>query len=322
VKTVAFQSALGPAMNQLLVIRRSLGYSDRTLPSYFASFDRYLVAHVGVGTWLTRATAEAWVASDPNLAPASRSYRLSTLRILARYLIQQHPETYVPGPAPGLTSRFRPHIYTPAEIQSLLKEASLLKPMDSLRPRTFVTLIGLLYCTGLRVSEALGLRLADVDVNEGLLIVRNAKFHKTRAVPLQSNAKEAVAAYVDARRQYRHRTDSDAPFLVNEWHRPCSYGTVVATFLAISRRVGIRGAPCQRGPRLHDLRHTFAVHRLLSWYRDGGDVQARLPLLSTYMGHVCLVSTQVYLNITSELLHEAAQRFQPPTLARTAGGPS
>lgn len=105
----------------------------------------------------------------------------------------------MPGPAPGLTSHFRPHIYTHAEIQSLLKEASLLKPVGSLRPRTFVTLIGLLYCTGLRVSEALGLRLADVDVNEGLLTVRNAKFHKTRAVPLQSNVKEAVAAYVDAR---------------------------------------------------------------------------------------------------------------------------
>ena len=201
-KTVVFQSALGPAMDQLLIMRRSLGYCDRTLPTYFASFDRYLVSHVGHSAWLTRATAEAWASSKPNLKPAPRSHRLSSLRILARYLVGQHPETYVPGPGPGLTSHFRPHIYTPAEIQSLLKEASLLKPVGSLRPRTFVTLIGLLYCTGLRVSEALGLRLADVDVDEGLLIVRNAKFHKTRAVPLQSNAKEAVAAYVKGTRTF------------------------------------------------------------------------------------------------------------------------
>ena len=320
--TPVFRSALGPAMIQLLAMRQSLGYADRTLPSYFASFDRYLVGYGGADAWLTRATAEAWVSSDSWLTPAARAYRFSTLRVLARYLIQQHPETYVPGPAPGLNSRFRPHIYTPAEIQALLKEASLLTPAGSLRSRTFVTLIGLLYCAGLRVSEALSLRLADVDLDEGLLIIRNAKFHKTRAIPLQPNAREALTAYFDARRRYRHRMDSDAPFLVNEWRRPCSYGTVVATFLAVARQAGIRGAPCQRGPRLHDLRHTFAVHRLLSWYRDGGDVQARLPLLSTYMGHVCLVSTQVYLNITGELLHEAAKRFQPPTLPGTPGGAS
>jgi integrase/recombinase XerD len=309
-KTPAFQSALGPAMNQLLAVRRSLGYADRTLPSYFASFDRYLLGHGHI--WLTRASAEAWVSSDSKLSLPGRSHRLSALRVLARHLVQQHPETYVPGPAPGLASRFRPHIYSSTEIQALLKEASLLTPVGSLRPHTFVTLIGLLYCAGLRVSEALGLRLADVDLDEGLLIIRSAKFHKTRAVPLESKAKDALAAYFDARRRHHHRTDSDAPFFVNEWHRPCSYGTVIATFLAIARRAGIRGAPCQRGPRLHDIRHTFAVHRLLNWYRDGGDVQARLPLLSTYMGHVCLVSTQVYLNITGELLHEAAQRFQPP----------
>ena len=321
-KAPVFQSALGPAMNQLLAVRKSLGYADRTLPSHFASFDRYLMAHGGADAWLTRATAEAWVGSDPTLKPAARSHRFSMLRVLGRYLIQQHPETYVPGPAPGLTSRFRPHIYTSAEIQGLIREASLLTPTGSLRPRTFVTLIGLLYCTGLRVSEALSLRLADVDLDAGLLTIRNGKFHKTRAVPLQPNAREALVAYVDARRRCRHRTDSDAPFLVNEWRRPCSYGTVIATFLGIARRAGIRGAPCQPGPRLHDLRHTFAVHRLLSWYRDGGDVQARLPLLSTYMGHVCMVSTQVYLNITGELLHEAAKRFEAPTLPGIEGGAS
>jgi site-specific recombinase XerD len=182
-----------------------------------------------------------------------------------------------------------------------------------------VTLISLLYCTGLRVSEALNLRLADVDLEERLLIVRNTKFHKTRAVPLQPDVNAALIAYVNARRQHRHRTDSDAPFLVNEWRRQCSYGTVIAAFLSIARRADVRGAPGQRGPRLHDLRHTFAVHRLLAWYRDGGDVQARLPLLSTYMGHVCLVSTQVYLSITGELLHEAAQRFHAPVLAEIEG---
>jgi len=95
---------------------------------------------------------------------------------------------------------------------------------------------------------------------------------------------------------------------------------VIGVFLAIARRAGVRGAPGQSGPRLHDLRHSFAVRRLLEWYRDGGDVQARLPLLTTYMGHVCLVSTQVYLDITAELLHEAASRFAAPSVP-TGGRP-
>jgi integrase/recombinase XerD len=314
-----FHSVLGPAMHQLLALRHSLGYRDKALGTFFASFDRYFFAHAGSDPWLTRDIVEAWVASKPHLKPAARAHRYSALRVLGRFLAEEHPQTYVPGPTPGLTSTFRPHIYTRAEIWALLDEAAQLAPVGSLRPRTYVTLIGLLYCTGLRVSEALALRLADVDLDEDLLIIRHAKFHKSRAVPLQRDVKQSLAAYLQARHQYRHRTDPEATFFVNEWRRPCSYGTVVATFLDIARRAGVRGAPLQRGPRLHDLRHTFAVHRLLAWYRDGGDVQARLPLLSTYLGHVSLISTQIYLNITAELLQEAASRFHAPALPGTAG---
>jgi site-specific recombinase XerD len=317
--TTEFRSVLGPAMRQLLTLRHSLGYSDKTLATLFASFDRYFFARAGTDPWLKRDIVEAWVASKPQLKPVARAHRYSALRLLGRFLADQYPQTYVPGPRPGLKSTFRPHIYTPVQIRALLDEAARLRPLGSLRPRTYVTLIGLLYCSGLRVSEALALRLADVDLDEELLIIRNAKFHKSRAVPLQRDVRHALAAYLKSRHQYRHRTDPDAMLFVNEWHRPCSYGTVAATFLEIARRAGIRGAPPQRGPRLHDLRHTFAVHRLLAWYRDGGDVQARLPLLSTYLGHVSLISTQIYLNVTAELLHEAASRFRAPALPGVAG---
>lgn len=318
-RTPVFQSVLGPAMQRLLAVRRSLGYRDKTLPTLFASFERCFVAHGRTDPWLARDVVERWVASNPQLTGRARAQRYGALRVLGRFIAEEHPQTYVPGTIPRLTSTFRPHIYSSLEIHALFDEAARLNPAGSLRPRTFVTLLGLLYCTGLRVSEALALRLADVDLDEGLLIVRNAKFHKSRAVPLQADVKDALTAYLDDRRRHRHRTDPDAPFFVNEWRRPCSYGTVVKTFLDIARRSGVRGAPKQRGPRLHDLRHSFAVHRLLAWYRDGGDVQARLPLLSTYMGHVCLVSTQTYLNITAELLQEAARRFQAPALPGTQG---
>lgn len=319
-----FRSALGVAMQRCLALRQSLGYQDRSVTSLLAHFDRHLVSIGHADSWLTREIVESWIAGDGTLKPHSRAARRHAVRVLGRHLALTDPETYIPPLMPGLrqTASFRPHIYTPNEIQALLVEAGTLTPVGSLRPRTFVTLIGLLACTGVRIAEALALRLADVDLDDGLITIRDGKFHKSRVVPLQPNVTRILVAYADARRQHRHRVDPDAALFVNEWRRPCGYPRVVATFLEIARRVGIRAAPGQRGPRLHDLRHTFAVNRLLAWYRDGGDVQARLPLLSTYMGHICLVSTQVYLDITAELLLEAARRFQAPRLVfdPTEGG--
>ena len=317
-----FHSVLGPAIQQLLAVRQALGYGDKVFRTLLASFDRHLVARGWTDPWLTRDVVHTWLTSEPALTPLARAHRAAALRVLGRFVADQYPQTYVPGPTPRPPSTFRPHIYSATELQALLGAAARLTPAGSLRPRTFVTLLGLLYCTGLRVSEALALRLADVDLDDGLLIIREAKFHKSRAVPFPPDVRHALAAYVEARRHYHHHTDPDAPFFVNEWRRPCSYSVVVATFLGLARRAGIRGAPGQRGPRLHDLRHSFAVHRLLAWYRDGGDVQARLPLLATYLGHVCLVSTQVYLHVTAELLHEAARRFRAPVLPGAAGAPS
>lgn len=323
-KMPIFKSPLGPGMRGFIELRQSLGYQIRTLVTFLAHFDRYVVMTGYCDAWLSRNLVEGWVASTALLKPSSRAHRLYVMRALGHYLAQTHPQTYVPGPiaGPPRTSTFRPHIYTAAEIQSLLNEAARLTPVGSLRPLTFVTLLSLLYCTGLRISEALALRLADVDLDAGVLLIRDSKFRKTRAAPLAPDATRALTAYADARRRFRHRLDPDAPFFVNEWRRGCSYAVVIATFLGIARRTGIRGKPGTPGPRIHDLRHTFAVHRLLGWYRDGGDVQARLPLLTTYLGHVCLVSTQVYLHIAAELLQLAAQRFHAPQLSGpvAAGG--
>jgi integrase/recombinase XerD len=138
--TLVFQSVLGPAMRQLLALRHSLGYQDKTLGTFFASFDRFFFAHGRTDPWLTHDIVEAWVASDPHLTARARAHRYSALRLLGRFLAEQHPQTYVPGPTPGLTSSFRPHIYSPAEIRALLDEAARLRPLGSLRPRTFVTL--------------------------------------------------------------------------------------------------------------------------------------------------------------------------------------
>jgi integrase/recombinase XerD len=312
-----FTSALASALSSFAKHRQALGYADKANLYRLAHFDRFLVARGWTCSYLTRDIVEDWVASGPPLRPNSRAVRMHVMRLLSRFISQIHPETYIPGPAwgPRQTSSFRPHIYTSAEIATLLNKASHLTPVGSLRPLTYSTLFGLLYCTGLRISEALTLRLSDVDFDANMLLVRESKFHKSRLLPLGTDVSDALRRYQEECAKRACPRDPDAPFFVNERRSACGYPAVCAIFLLIARRVGVRGPVGARGPRIHDLRHTFAVHRLLAWYRDGGDVQARLPLLSDYLGHVSLASTQVYLETTAELLHEAARRFQPPTLS-------
>lgn len=324
-KIPTFQSPLAPFMKELIETRHALGYCDPTVAYRLAHFDRFLVSRGHDDPSLTRQLVEDWASSDGPIKPITRQYRIQAARALARLLAQTRPDTYIPGPSwgPSRSVGFRPHIYTPAEIQALLAEAAKLPTTeDPLRPKTFVTLIALLYSTGLRISEALGLELRDVDLEEGVLWIRDSKFHKSRMVPLHPTAVSALAQYRKARRGKGLRRDPEAPFFVNAWKRPYSPDLACRTFLGIARRAGIRKPPGAPGPRVHDLRHSFAVSRLMAWYQDGQDVQARLPLLSTYLGHVNIASTQVYLDISAELLQEAAQRFKAPAAPQppTHGG--
>ena len=169
---LAFNSVLATTLHTFAEHRQALGYRDHTLRSYLAHFDRYLVANGWMLPYLTREVVEDWVASDGPLLPQSRAQRLQAMRLLGRFIAQTHPETYVPGPTWGLreSSGFRPYIYTPAEIQALLAEARRLTPVGSLRPHTYATLFGLLYCTGLRISEALALCLSDLDLEANTLL--------------------------------------------------------------------------------------------------------------------------------------------------------
>jgi integrase/recombinase XerD len=312
-----FKSSLAPFLKDLVELRQSLGYRDKGIVSHLAHFDRFLITRGGRPRWLTRKHVQEWASSGGPLKPSSRAKRLHSMRVLGRFIAQTHPKSYIPGPAwgPRQASRFRPHIYTSEELGLLLNEAAKLPPVGSLKPKTYVTLLSLLYASGLRISEALALTLADVDLEENVLLIRESKFHKSRMVPLHLTTGQGLRAYKRDRAACGHSLDSDAPFFVNQCKRALDYPMACATFLTIARRVGIRKPPGVPGPRLHDLRHSFATSRLLAWYKDGGDVQARLPLLAAYLGHVSMVSTQIYLEITAELLQEAARRFRPPQLS-------
>jgi site-specific recombinase XerD len=179
-----------------------------------------------------------------------------------------------------------------------------------MEPHTFRTLLLLLYGAGLRDGEAVSLNLEDVDLQEALLTIRDTKFYKTRLVPLATELNDVMAAYAKQRKKAGHSQGGDAPFFVTRLGTRVPQHLLQRNFRRLRAQAGIRrqdGARYQ--PRLHDLRHAAAVHRLIEWYREGKNVNRLLALLSTYLGHVEIASTQLYLTMTPELLHEASKRF-------------
>jgi integrase len=190
-----------------------------------------------------------------------------------------------------------------------MKAAERLGPPGSVRPLVISTLIGFLYATGVRVGEALNLALGDVNLKGRVIEVRKGKFGKSRYVPLSDSTANRLAAYLRRRKEAGFPTTSDVPVFLNVTGRKHQHPGFTTVFLELLRGLGLRGPKGQRGPRIHDLRHTFAVERLLSWYREGCNLGAKLPLLSTYLGHSTVTGTQVYLHATAQLLQSAGERF-------------
>jgi len=228
---------------------------------------------------------------------------------LCQYLSRTDPLGYVPESIRTIPSADAqpPYIYSDAQIGSLLAAASQLPPANSLRPHTYRTLLGLLTSTGLRIGETFALNLADFYSADQRLYIAEGKFRKARWVPLTGSTCRALEQYLDRRLRLKPHSP-DSPLLLNLRSRRLHHPTVHQTFRRLLSRCGIplsdHGGPC-----IHDLRHTFAVRRLLAWYRDGEDVNARLPWLATYMGHVNIRSTQVYLQATPQLTEHVARRF-------------
>jgi integrase/recombinase XerD len=231
------------------------------------------------------------------------------LRTFFHYAISRGYLAAAPLPTaiPKRPPPFVPYIFAHEELRRLFKMIDADPRKCSLEPTTMHTLILLLYGAGLRLREATNLTRTDVDLQGSVLTIRNAKFGKTRLVPLGPQLGRALAQYA-ARTPARH---ADTPFFITRMGTAVKPDTLQHNFRFLCNRAGIRRTDgAQEQPRLHDLRHTFAVHRLTSWYRQGADVQRLLHHLSVYLGHVHIRHTQVYLKMTPELLHEASQRFE------------
>ena len=299
-------SALEQDLAEYLRLRRSLGHELAEAGWLLPSFVAYLDAH-GSPT-VTIGAALAWIheaSTDSQSTVAPR--RMTAVRGFARYLAGIHADTEIPplGLVPYRQRWRQPFIYSAADIDAVMVRArsSIASP---LRAATYDTLIGLLVASGLRIGEAIKLDRSDVDWNHGVLLIRESKFGKTRLVPLHETSMRFLAEYAALRDDVQPHPEDGSFFVSLTRHRLC-YAVVSQTFRQLVDTAGV-GAAAPAAPRLHDLRHTFAVRTLLGWYRAGEDVQAKIPSLSTYLGHREPSSTYWYLSAAPELLALAAGR--------------
>lgn len=292
-------------LEDYLRLRRSLGHKMAEAAWLLPDFVDFLEQRQEASVTVTAALA--WVKERQGQRVTTLSpRRITAVRGFARYLSGTDPATEVPplGLVPHRQRWRQPFLYSDIEITAVMAAAETLGP--SLRAATYRTLVGLLAASGLRVGEAINLDHDDIDWAEGVLRIRETKFGKSRLVPLQPSTVTALREY-DALRDQVLPRPKDSAFFISRTARRVIYAVVSSTFrqLVTTARVGI-DAP--HPPRLHDLRHTFAVRTLLHWYRAGVDVQAKIPSLSTYLGHREPSSTYWYLSAAPELLALAAAR--------------
>ena len=245
-------------------------------------------------------------------ATQSTQQNFGTLRGFYRFAMSRGMVDRSPLPAtvPGATNRLVPYIYTREEIARLLRSIPNL-PVRTLEPYVVRMLVLILYGAGLRCSEALRLKVPDVDLVEEVLHIHETKFYKHRLVPFGSDLAFALQNHLMMRRLLGQSEDTGSPFLAAESGGPISLQLADQAFRRLCRIAHVRRDDHERyQPRLHDLRHTFAVHRLLAWYQSGDDLNRMLPRLSTYLGHVDLKHTQRYLTMTPELFQQASHRFE------------
>lgn len=290
-------------------LMQDLGRSFRCEASLLRTFDAFCLERHYDGP-LTQQLALEFCCATPSCGALQHAKRYRIVRCFADYLSAFDPRTQLLDPRAVRVRAARPkaYIYTTEEIPRLLAAVGRVRGIDPARAAIYRTLLGLISCTGLRIREAVGLNVEDIDLATGVLRVRNTKFRKSRLVPLHATTCQAVGQYLALRRTLAAAQDQPAVF-VNRRGRRLGYTTVHTVFCKLLELTGI-GPVGGRRPRVHDMRHTFAVRRVLAWYEAGEDVQAKLPLLATYMGHVHFEDTTYYLTAGAELIEKAAGRFE------------
>jgi integrase len=303
------------ALDGYLRTRRALGFGLRSpgyaLKNFIAFMEQNGADHI------TTDLAVRWATLPMNATRPYWAWRLGFVRGFAAWRKATDPRTEVPPRAilPRSHHRSPPYIYTDDEVARLLQAAAALPSRGGLRGKTYATLFGLISATGMRVSEGVALDRGDVDLGDGVLTIRKTKFRKSRLLPLHPSTRTALRAYAAARDRILPKVTCAAFFLSDRGTR-VTIGSAEYNFAQVSREVGLRPPPSGRrrghghGPRIHDLRHRFAVATLVDWYRAGVDVAVRLPWLSTYLGHACVSDTYWYIEAAPELLEVVTERLE------------
>jgi integrase/recombinase XerD len=298
-------------LDAYISLREALGFQMRAERTLLREFVQFVASH-GVGLPIRASLAVEWAcAVSERRGPGGAAQRLSMARGFLTYLRATLPDTEVPDSA--LVASFRrptPYLFTPDQIQTLMQDARQAGPRGALRPHTLSTLIGLLASTGVRVGEALRLTVTDVVLESAppCLHIRATKFYKSRLVPLHPRTAKHLRQYAAVRTALHYDGLSDV-FFVSEHGGPLHRGTLWRWFTTRCRTLGLGATATGRRPTLSALRHSFAVERMRRWYAEGVDVQARLPHLSVYLGHVRPQESSWYVSATPELLTAAAERF-------------
>ncbi len=286
-----------------LTLRRAAGFKLAFEGNVLPQFAAYLDA-LGTST-VTVDSAVAWAGLPHDVLPISLSHRLGAVRGFAKYLKAIDPETQIPphGVWSSRAPRPAPYLWSADEISRLLGAARCIRP--PLLAATYETLFALLAVTGMRIGEALGLSRNDVDLTSGVVTIREAKFGHERLLPLHPTATDALIAYVACRDECFPKSSA---FFVSTLGTALGYHAVRSTFTRLTTEIGLRTQT--RRPRMHDLRHAFAVRTLIEWHRSGTSIEAHMPVLSTYLGHVNPSGTYWYLSAAPELMELAAARLE------------
>lgn len=297
-------------IERFLAFKRALGWTYRRGAATLRSFERFVRQQAGSAPVALDIMVARWLARAPDRKPVTITLELGVIRQLCRYRRRTDPDGFVPGRdwAPqAAKSQFVPTIFSPAEIRRILVAASEHQGCSIWGPMLRL-LILMLYCTGLRPGEAVRLQLSDVDLQRRTFTIGNSK-GKTRIVAFGEDLAQELQSYLDQRAALATAASPPA-LLIRRSGEALPVKAASAAIRRLFRRLGLKPSQGRVGPRPYDFRHAFAVHRLSDWYRQGVDIQARLPWLSAYMGHNNVLGTEVYLTATPELLALASQRFE------------
>ena len=304
-----FSGPFSHYIKNYLDLKRSLGFVYEDTELYLYDFDKYLKKYFSKAKTVTRDMVVSYLKTKSHLSSVTRNGIASILRQFLRFLFQLYNvNTYIPGKSlvPPCRTELKPHIYSKEEVLRIMKAAKKFSTPVSLRPHTYVTIIGLLWAAGLRIGEVVRLNNEDVDTKRKILHIRQTKFYKSRIVPISRSTANAMELY-RAKRNSFCSSCASSPFFVNMWKKRLLTSNIQHTYHDLMANLNMR--TLQGGyPRLHDYRHTFATRWLADIYRSGKDPNAYLPIVATYLGHTNISSTQVYLHMSIDLLSNAGEK--------------